>query len=121
MTRARTVQALLGMLTAALLVLQLFAQGARGAQAHAAEPTGLKAQAVACEHSPAPAKATEHHGTTRNRLNPEGLPDPSAGFDAPSPLAVPAIAAPDFSGAVRDGDREASGGRSAAALQVFRC
>lgn len=123
MTRARTVQALLGMLTAALLVLQMFGNGARGAEAHTAGLVGASAQAASCDHPPVPEKAASgHHWTTRNRLDPDGLPAPSAGFTAPSPLAaVPAIAASDVSVAVRYGDGGGSGGRSAAVLQVFRC
>ncbi|MFE1771533.1 hypothetical protein [Streptomyces sp. NPDC059008] len=121
MTRARTVQALLGMLAAALLVLQLFAHGARGTEAHAAEPAGTGGHAVSCDHPPVPEEASGHHWTTRNRQDPEGVPTPSAGSDVPSPVAVPAVAAPDVSGAVRHDDAEASGDRSPAALQVFRC
>ncbi|MGG7570133.1 hypothetical protein [Streptomyces sirii] len=121
MTRARTVQALLGMLAAALLVLQLFAHGARGTEAHLAAPAGTGGQAVSFDHPPVPEEASGHHWTTRSRQDPEGVPTPSAVPDAPSPVAVPVGAAPEASGAVRHGDTEASGDRSRAALQVFRC
>lgn len=92
MTRARPARVLLMMLAVAMLAL-LCAHGARATAAHSAGPVDVSAQALSCDHSTAPEEMSGHFWT-RNRLNPDDVPAPQTGSDAPSPVAVPASTSP---------------------------
>lgn len=121
MARTRTVQVLLAALAAALLALQLFAQGAPDLAAQATEPPAAVGQASLGDGPIEPEDLCGHHGNRARRQPEEDLLAVTATRSTASATAVPGTVDADISLAAQPNAHRAPGNRSPAALQVFRC